>query len=350
VRRISLLSAAVVGAWLVVSAPAHAQSASDKASADALFDEAKRLMEAKRFAEACPKLADSQRLDPAVGTLLNLALCYRQNGQTASAWATYREAAAQARTQGQADREELARSEAAALEKELTRLVIEVSPEARAVSGLEIKRDGAVVPPGLWGIPAPVDPGVRSIDVSAPGKKPLHLEAATQGVGGTAKVVIPLLDDAPVAAGPAPTPAPLAPEASPPATTRESGGGGTVQLVSGLVLGGAGAAAIATGTIFGLLSVAHNKAADNNREKAADLDNSVPATKKYAARAESHENDAESARTIGFICVGTGAAALIGGVVLIATRPKGGPEKTAALELIPEFGQDQVGMRFRGAF
>jgi hypothetical protein len=117
-----------------------------------------------------------------------------------------------------------------------------------------------------------------------------------------------------------------------------------------LVLGGAGAAAIATGTIFGLLSVAHNKAADNNREKAADLDNNTSATEKYRARAESHENDAESARTIGFICVGTGAAALIGGVVLIATRPKGGPEKTAALELIPEFSQDQVGMRFRGAF
>jgi hypothetical protein len=331
-----------------VSAPAYAQGASDKASADALFDEAKRLMEAKRFAEACPKLADSQRLDPAVGTLLNLALCYRQNGQSASAWATYREAAAQARTQGQADREELARNEATALEKELTRLVIEVSPEARAVSGLEIKRDGAVVPPGLWDIPAPVDPGVRKIDVSAPGKKPLHLEATTQGVGGTAKVVIPVLDDAPVA--PAPKTAPLAPVTLPPPVERDSGGGGTVQLVSGLVLGGAGAAAIATGTIFGLLSVAHNKAADNNREKAADLDNSVTATKKYTARAESHENDAESARTIGFICVGTGAAALIGGVVLIATRPKSGPEKATALQLLPEFGQDQVGLRFRGAF
>lgn len=347
-RRISLLSAAVIGSWLTVAAPSRAQSASDKASADALFDEAKRLMEAKRFAEACPKLADSQRLDPAVGTLLNLALCYRENGQTASAWATYREAAAQARTQGQTDREELARTEAAALEKGLTRLVIEVSPEARAVSGLEIKRDGAVVPPGLWGIAAPVDPGVRAIDVSAPGKKPLHLEAATQGAGGTATVVISRLDDAPVA--PAPKPTPLGPVAPPPRHDESSGSGGSVQLVSGLVLGGAGAAAIATGTIFGLLSVAHNKAADNNREKAEDPGINDDAVEKYKGRAESHENDAESARTIGFICVGTGAAALIGGVVLIATRPKSGPEKAASFQLIPEFGQDQVGMRFRGAF
>lgn len=346
-RRISLLSAAVVGSWLAVAAPARAQSASDKASADALFDEAKRLMEAKRFAEACPKLADSQRLDPAVGTLLNLALCYRENGQTASAWATYREAAAQARTQGQTDREELARNEAAALEKELTRLVIEVSPEGRTVSGLEIKRDGAVVPPGLWGIPAPVDPGVRSIDVSAPGKKPLHLEATTQGAGGTAKVVIPLLDDAPVAA---PKPTPLGPLAPPPKREESDGSGGGVQLVSGLVLGGAGVVAIATGTVFGLLSVAHNKAADKNHAKAEDPGNNDTATEKYQGLAKSHENDADSARTIGFICVGTGAAALIGGVVLIATRPKRGPEKAAVLQLLPEFGQDQIGMRFRGAF
>ena len=344
-RRISLLSAVVVGCSLLAAVPARAQNATDKASADALFDEAKRLMEAKRFAEACPKLADSQRLDPAVGTLLNLALCYRQNGQTASAWSTYREAAAQARTQGQSDREELARTEATALEKELTRLVIEVPPEAR-VNGLEIKRDGTLVPPGLWGIPSPVDPGVRAIDVSAPAKKPIHLEATTQGAGGTAKVVIPVLHDAPVA--PAPKPAPLGPVTQPPPTSQESGSGGTVQLVSGLVLGGAGAAAIATGTIFGLLSVAHNKAADNNREK-ADEATTEAALEKYNGRVESHESDADSARTVGFICVGVGAAALIGGVVLIATRPKGEPEKTA-LQLIPEFGQDQVGLRFRGAF
>ena len=345
--RTSLLSALLVGSTLAVAVPAQAQTANDKASADALFDEARRLMEAKRFAEACPKLADSQRLDPAVGTLLNLALCYKQNGQTASAWSTYREAAAQARTAQQADREELARTEAAAMEKDLTRLVIEVSPEARAVSGLEVKRDGAVVPPGLWGIAAPVDPGVRSIDVTAPGKKPLHLEAKTEGAGATAKVVIPLLDNAPVVAAPAP--APLGPVNPPPAPERESGSGGTVQLVGGIVLGGAGVAAIATGTVFGLLSVAQNKAADEDRDRANKAESGSVNDEKYSERAEEHESDAEQSRTVAFICVGAGAAALIGGIVLIATRPKGEPAK-AALQLLPEFSQDQVGVRFQGAF
>ena len=84
---------------------ATAQS-TNKAAADALFNEGKRLMGEGKFAEACPKFKDSQAADPAVGTQLNLARCYKKAGLTASAWSEYRSAAAAARTAGQSKREE----------------------------------------------------------------------------------------------------------------------------------------------------------------------------------------------------------------------------------------------------
>jgi hypothetical protein len=69
------------------------------------FDDGKRLAAQGRYAESCPKLAESQRLDPAPGTLMNLADCYENAGLTASAWATWLEAASATKQAGQVERE-----------------------------------------------------------------------------------------------------------------------------------------------------------------------------------------------------------------------------------------------------
>src|ERR1044071_7524440 len=109
-------------AAFVATSPIRAQSASDKATAEALFGEGRRLMAQANYRDACPKFEASLKLDPGVGAMLNLADCYEKNGQTASAWAEFLEASSAARVAGSRDREELARSRAAALEPKLSRL------------------------------------------------------------------------------------------------------------------------------------------------------------------------------------------------------------------------------------
>ena len=92
-------------------------SDTDRQIAQSLFDEGRILLEADRPREACPKFAESQRLDPGGGTLLNLALCLELSGKTGSAWARYQEARAIAARDGRKDREEFARASAQLLKR-----------------------------------------------------------------------------------------------------------------------------------------------------------------------------------------------------------------------------------------
>src|SRR5262245_29076470 len=112
----------LVALGLVAAASAGEPSREAAAAAEAAFDEGKRLAAKRLYEEACAKFEESQRLAPASGTLLNLADCYERLGRTASAWATFRAAAAEARARGKAARDEEARARAAALEPRLSKL------------------------------------------------------------------------------------------------------------------------------------------------------------------------------------------------------------------------------------
>src|SRR5439155_24289020 len=132
------------------ASPARAQNATDKATAQALFDDGVKLMADGKNADACPKLAESQRLDPSLGTLLRLATCYERVGKTASAWALYGEAIAAAKSANQPAREKYASEHAAALASKLCKLTI-VVPVESDLAGLEVTRDGTPVTRAQWG-------------------------------------------------------------------------------------------------------------------------------------------------------------------------------------------------------
>src|SRR6186713_826673 len=147
---------------VAVSLPtlAHAEAgAAQKAAAESLFDDGLKAMKSGHFSEACPKLEESQRIDPAIGTLLYLAECYEKSGRTASAWATFREAASAASAAGQADRARQGKARADRLEENLSKLTISVATANKSIPSFQVTRSGETVQAPLFDSAVPVDPG-----------------------------------------------------------------------------------------------------------------------------------------------------------------------------------------------
>jgi hypothetical protein len=311
--RISLIALLIVGA---IAETARAEpSPEEKAQADILFRDGRSLMNAEQFSLACAKFAESNRLDPAPGTLMNLALCHEREGKTASAWAELNEVAD--RPGDDPARGPFARTRAAALEKRLSSLRVVLSTLA---DGEVVSIDGRPLGSGAVGSPLPLDPGDHVIEATAPGHVPWKREVRVTPGPVLIDVDVPALD-ASVAAPPAPPP-PMAPESSHAdehtAAMRESV---PVTKIAGYAVGAAGLLAIGIGTYFGARTLSKKSDADalcpNNR-CAGD------------PRVASLDDDAKSSALVSTVSMGLGAAAVVGGIVLVLTAPSADPAPTKA--------------------
>ena len=194
-RVVTLLLAGLAGlAGLAVVGPASAQGGdTDRQIAQQLFDDGRALVEAKRYAEACTKFAESQRLDPGGGTLLNLAVCHELEGKTATAWSEFRDALGQAVKDERRDREDIARTHIADLAPRLMRIVVQV-PEGVATRDPEINLDRSKLPATAWNTPIAVDPGEHRVTVSAAGMETWSTTVSVTVPGRTFAVELPSLE------------------------------------------------------------------------------------------------------------------------------------------------------------
>lgn len=307
----------VAGVWVALSTlggVAEAQ-AGNATVAQALYDQAKGLMTKGNYAEACPKLEESQRLDPGSGTLINLGDCYEHQGRTASAWSAFLEAAAAAKNIGNTARERAARDRAAQVVGKLSNIEIDVAA-ASAVPGLEVVRDGLVVDEPQRNTPIPVDPGTHTISARAEGRVPWSAEVVVKADHQTTTVAIPTLAVAAPTTATAPPPA-LPPQpvvvpaiapapSSPPAPVNDAHGGLGAQRTLALVAGGVGVVALGIGAVFGVESKSKHDDADKHCDGAACRDQSGVDLSKDATR------DGNVA-TVGLIVglVGLGGAAVL---------------------------------------
>jgi len=323
----------------------------DPAAAQALFDQARELSRQGKFAEACPKLQESNRLDPGIGTQFHLADCYEQSGRIASAWAQFLDVASQARASSQLDREKAATNRAQKLEPRLPRLLVNV-PEGSKTPGLEIRRNGMLVGSAQWGVPLPVDPGEVELTASAPGKQTLRQTLRVEE-GKTASYNLPVLAQgdpaaAPPDAGapappPAAAPAPLAPTPVAPPDAPAAKSGGNAPLI--LTLAGVGVVGIGVGTVFAL--TAKTKYNESKAECDPEDLNSCSPT------GVTLRNDARGKGDIASVGFIVGGVALAGaGIVWLASGSSSEKKSaaTAHVRATPAIGPNLAALFVQGRF
>jgi hypothetical protein len=294
------LGFAAFGALGVVGgrvANAQEVSSENSVAAQALFDEAKRLIQKGDAAAACPKLEESERLEASIGTKLNLANCYEKVGRTASAWILYLEVESDTKRNGQLERQTMAHNHAAALQPTLSHLTINVPPASR-VPGLVVERDGAPVGEAQWGLSIPVDPGSHAVKARAPGKKDWQSTLSVAADASAQSLSIPALDNAPVT------------EKGQTAPTKPHN---QAQRTAAFVSFGVGGVGAVLGAVFGLRAISKN-----NQSNAADKCQADTCNPGGTAL----RNSARSSGTISTVAFAVSGAALATGLVLFFTDSK----------------------------
>ncbi len=291
------------------SGEALAQSASSKAAAEALFDEGVQLLKAGKVAEACVKLERSQQVDPGIGTLLYLGECYRKAGRTASAWATFREAASKADAAGEYDRARVGMQRADELAPMLTKVTFQVAEENKNLEGLEILQSGVVVDRALWGTAVPVDPGELVVTARAPGYETYETTMQVEVGPAEATFSIPALvatKDAQVT--------PEGQETEPASDAKEQPTRGQGRRTAAFITGGVGIVGLALGGVFGVLAMGK----ESKAEEVCGDSTTCPA----GSGGEEYSRQALTNATVSTVGFAVGGALLATGIVLFVTAPK----------------------------
>lgn len=290
---------------------AHADDASQR-----LFEEGNALAAKGNYEEACPKLAESLRLEPAVGTQFNLANCYEHLGRMATAHALYLDVIRIAHSAGKFPREEAAKARAEAIAPKVPHLKLRSSAKA---PGYTLKLDGKELTREQWSDIA-LDAGAHVVLATAPNRVD-ETRSVSLAEGQRAELEMPdLVDPNPVPAGPSTRD--RSPAAPPPRSAARRIG---TPVAEGIALAG-----ILTGAIAG--GIALSKKGDAN-QLCPESTYHFRCPTADGADAWTSAHTAGNVSTIGFAI---GGVALATAIVLWVTAPSR-PKSSAALLLPVSF-------------
>jgi tetratricopeptide (TPR) repeat protein len=297
--------------------------AGDKEKADTLFKHGKKLMDEKKYSEACEAFEQSMKLDPGIGTELNIARCFQEWGKLGRALRSYQAAEKMAKDahDTRADKIEGLVTE---LDPQVPRLTIHV-PDGAPLKGVTI--DGAAV--DSVAEPILLDPGPHTIVYpSAGGGRKTKIVPLDRG--GSSEVTLELpasttIDNTP------PPPPPPAPKSTPAAPDP-----GRTYKLAAYGVGGAGVAAIAVSSYLTL--TARSKYNDALKAHCGGMTDGCDSI----GLAQTH--DARHRANIATVVFSVGLAAVGGGVVLYLLAPKGEKPEDAALYVVPSMSPDGAGL------
>jgi hypothetical protein len=311
--------------------------------AEKLYLEGQKLMakgDAESLREACEKLEASQRLDPGLGTLLNLATCHERQGKIASAWSEFTEAAALAEHAHERDREQFARGRVTALEKRLPKLRIDLPPGARDA---EVRLDTQTLPTAAAIAEIPLDPGDHAIEVSLRGKRKWTRTITVSPDAAETRVSVQLADEEPESVMTATTEAPNEDRVH----RADARNGAGSRRTIGIALAGAGALAVAFGVVFAVRAWTLKGDSDDEAKQAAQADSLGDAATHTAFKhsADTDYSSALTSQTIAFIAGGAGIAAIGAGVALLVWPGARAEVKSGGVRAAPVIERGSGGVR-----
>jgi hypothetical protein len=309
--------------------------ADDDAKAKALFDEARELAKANKWAEACEKLAASKKLSSRMLTTYRLADCHERIGKTASAHAGFIEAADLAKSAGDSTKQQDALDRAKKVEGKLAKITVSLADDDAS-----IKIDDNAIANALIKEKIPVDPGEHTLTATAPGKKARNVTFTVPPGPSVTNVDVPALDpepkktDKPVVDRRRRAPPPID-DTKPPEAKSGSG-----MKTIGFIALGVGAVGLGVGTALGLSA----KSLDGDAEK-------LCTARGCTAEGKALNDDARSRGNLATVVFTAGALIAVTGVVLVIAAPSSSSsESKTTAHVSPWAGPNGGGLSLWGSF
>jgi len=288
---------------------AGAATPEGRAAAKQQLARAEELKKQGKLADACAALAEVERLDPKLPTLLDLAECTESLGKVVEAQALWTAARDRAKHDEKPQSRARAESRLAAVEKRVAHLTLQLAPNVPP--GVQVLLDDVAIEAATLPSALAVNPGDHVVIVKLAGhddaKYALKLGdgdnqslPVAAGPAATARAAAALLGPAPLPAASTPTKVTIetsAPSAPPPAT-----GWWSAPRKAGVISGLVGLAAIGGGTALLVGS------------KAGRVDSSA---------------------TLGGVSIVTGSVLFVSGLVLLASTPRDEAPQQAHLRVAP---------------